>query len=292
MAGAAAAALVMVAAPGKARACSACSCGDPTLTLMGTDRPPPSSWRFSLESRSFEHTSGGEFQEQVTQSRLTVGAAWTPIRWLTATVFLPFGYLHLQQAPLASVTTVGLADSEIGARVYLWQDRHWAPQHLLSLLAGVKAPTGQSSEDQDGRAVSSDAQLGTGSWDPMVGLSYRMQRGTFMLFSSAILQWPTEGRYGLRAGKTLRATVGPQLGLGDWLAGLLTVDARVGAADVVSGETLPDTGGTIVYLSPTLLMRAHADVTLRLTVQIPVVNRLYGQHTDSLAGILGLSYAP
>jgi hypothetical protein len=285
-----AAAVVAVALGGRAQACSACGCGDPSLTLMGTDRPGAGTWRFSLESRTFEHVSGGTIEERVLQSRLTLGAAATPVRWLTLTGYLPTGYARLSETGLPAVTTVGVADAEVDARAYLWEDRHFAPTQVLSVVAGVKVPTGLTTRDQNGRVVSLDAQLGTGSWDPLAGATYRLERGRYLLYTSATLRWPTEGRSHLRAGRTVLVTVAPQTHLRDWLAVLLGVDVRASGADTLAGAPLPDTGGWIAYLSPTVLLQLHTDLLLRLSAQIPVLNQLWGNHSDSVVGLLGLTY--
>jgi len=78
------------------------------------------------------------------------------------------------------------------------------PLKALSAGVGLKFPTGSWTESQGGNRVHAHMQPGTGSWDPMLKLSYvQMISSEFLLNAGATYQFTTENPLGYEFGDTL-----------------------------------------------------------------------------------------
>ncbi len=285
--------LVAVLAPRAGRACAACGCGDPSLTLVGADAPASGTLRLSAESRTYKHETGsaGIDLESVSESRLTLGAAFTPNDRITASAYLPLVYHRLEVAAADGTALLGIGDAAVDVRVRVLRSGVFAPVHLASIIVGIKAPTGPLATTPAGNLISLDVQSGTGSWDPSLGVSYRYKPGKFSLFSSVIALWPTEGHMEVRAGRGVLTTLAPQFAATQNLTVALSFDGRISEANTLGAVHDVNSGGAALYLSPTVLWGPWTDFTWRATVQIPVLTAWKGRHTDSVALLLGASLA-
>jgi len=64
----------------------------------------------------------------------------------------------------------------------------------LALVAGIKAPTGSThKKSSDGERLETEHQLGTGSWDPLVGASIGTTAGPLRLSASWLYQFSGKG---------------------------------------------------------------------------------------------------
>jgi hypothetical protein len=80
--------------------------------------------------------------------------------------------------------------------------------------------------------------------------------------------------------------------LGSRVDGVIELNSRHARRDVVdfAGTVDDDTGGTLVYLTPRLLVNVAKTVVLRATVQVPVVRDLYGAQKERTVVNVGMSY--
>ena len=273
--------LLLFCAP-EARACATCACGDPTLTSMGTEQPFAGRLRLATQLRAWSLTTGalslndGGAGIALRELRLDVSAAYAPLPWLFLSAMAPLQARSVQDVSLAREAGWGLGDMEVGARMFLFRDRAFSPNHLVSLLVGSRLPTSITQTDGRGQPLSLDAQLGTGSWDPFLGLAYTGYAGPWFFLASATGYLPTRGREGFRAGPSVLATVATQFQPTPGWALRLAVDGRAEAESNHAGVRDEEGSGAIAYVSPDVLFSPALDVVVQLGVRVPVFNALRG----------------
>lgn len=271
------AAALLLGAPA-AYACATCACGDPTLTSMGTEQPFAGRLRLAATVRAWGLTTGDAALDAVTlrELRLDVAASYAPLRWLFLSATLPLQARGVRDVSLARERSWGPGDLEVSAKVYVFRDREFSPDHLFAVLVGTELPTSPTVNDAQGRPLSLDAQLGTGSWDPFAGLAYTMFRGEWSFIASATGYLPTRGRMGFRGGASLRSTLAAQFQPTSRWALRLAADTRLEATSERLGVPDPVGRGFIGFLSPDVLYSPATDVVVQLGVRVPVLNLLSG----------------
>ena len=172
----------------------------------------------------------------------------------------------------------------------------------LSLIAGLKAPTGATGNTSNGVRVETEHQPGSGSWDPIVGvaLSKRIERLT--LHASGLYTVTTEGAQATDMGNRAQANLaaayrfGGKENYGDcdqiyeyfypesrarWLGDLvLELNGQWQDRMKVSGESDASTGGTVLYLSPGARVSFDGKYSASLSVGIPVYQNLHGNQSE------------
>lgn len=275
----------------------ACTCAisssapasDPSLAVVGRDAPNSGQLRLLLESWTGSHGMGtGSNAADVFESRLTVGAAWTPWNWLTVSAAAPVIYRQLTPVAGERVQALGPGDADLSARIYFYRSDD--ARHVISALAGLEVPTAPLLRAPNDRALPRVVQPGTGSWDPRVAVSYAFYDPVVSLFTSLGIQWPVGSRDGYVFGRSVFATVAPQVRFHSKLAAVLSIDARWSEPDGLDGSQVADTGGLLIHTSPTLLANPFSGLLLRITVQIPTVRATLGEQWDTPSLLLGVAY--
>jgi hypothetical protein len=292
-----AAAAVMSLTTARAWACTTCGCsqtpaGASLLSLTGRDASTAGTLRLSLEGRIASHTVRvhDPIDETTLENRWTLGASWSPLDWLALDAFVPLVVRHVAESGREGTTVARPGDSELSARFHLLRTTSGPVRHVLTVAAGLKVPTAPAVEDPSGRIVSLALQTGTGSWDPLAGLSYALLGERWSLFTAATLRFSTEGRAQWTAGRSVLVTVAPQFQINPVFSVLLALDARANEADRQAGEQLPNSGAILLYVSPTLLVSPTPNLMLRATLQWPLVAATIGQQYDSPAFVAGITY--
>lgn len=281
--------------PGRARACSTCSLGDTTLTAVGVvDRPYRNRLRLSLEERLGAHRQGEGFARVEARAlRSTLGLAWSPTDRLTLNAMLPVISQWVDAAGRPRQSYTGLGDLELLVRGVVWRDRRFATRHILSIVGGVKTPTGPRLYDARGYPYADDEQPGSGSWDPVVGLSYGWYQPKVALFASASYRYTTPGWRGYRRGESLGTTVTAQYQPLRWLAVSLGADVSWLAPDQLRpGVDRPNSGGMTVTLTPAITLSPATRWLIRLAGQLHAFDRWNGvqqeDHTVILSTVVDL----
>lgn len=285
------AALLLVPGP-RAWACATCACGDPTLSSMGAEQPFEGRLRLSTTLRAWGHTMGreGEDATALRELRMDVAVAYAPVPWLMLAVNLPLQARETREVSLARERGWGVGDVDVSAKAFVWKDKDFSPDQLVSVVAGVKLPTAPTLRAADGAVLGLDAQLGTGSVDPMAGLAWQGFRGPWSFLASAMGFLPTRGREGFRAGASVRTSLGAQYQPGTRWAVRLGLDTRVEAPNDIDGEREPDGGGFIAYASPDVIYSPATDVVLQAGVRVPFVSQLRGRVVTTPIAQLSLAY--
>lgn len=294
-----AALLASAAALPDARACSVCACGDP---LLGVNDPAAITGRLKLQldADALRQTAANEAEpgvtDELTQWSYRVGAVWRPVEALSLSAVVPFTSKTMRMTGAVPAHVMsdfsGLGDVEVAARWAAWTDVSFGARRVqeLALSLGSSLPTGAYRRADQAGEVDMHAQVGTGSWGPFAGVHYRLEQGDWSLFAAL------SGR--LRTGTTLPEGARYRYGdsalwslHGQWRAGRalalgLGLDGRSVKVDRAVGPgspggtplaAVPNTGGTVLALTPAAFLQAYGDAWLFARVQLPVYGDFRGE---------------
>ncbi len=272
---------VCLLAVDRAHACATCECGDPTLVVMGAEQPFARRFRLSLGLRHRTDAVGREGVDrlELSEQRLELGAAYAPVEWIMLSLSAPLLRRQLDFADLSRDGYVGLGDSELRARVFVFRDRELAPRHLIAAVVGMKLPTGPV-KTLPSMTQNPELLAGTGSFDPLLGATYSFFADPWSLFVSEMLFVPTRGAHDMRAGLAWRGTYSGQYQGHEVLAARLSIETRWERRTTVNEQAVADTGGFIAHVAPGVVLSPVEDVVVQLVVHVPVINALYGNHDE------------
>jgi hypothetical protein len=275
----------LFASPSRARACAACASGDPTLTVMGTEQPYAGRLRLAVRGR----VRGDRLDDvKVLEGRTDLSLAWSPWPTLSLSADLPVVARAVSVGGAPRRHSVALGDAEARVRWFVFRDRELAPRHLVALVGGVAAPTGESSAA--GVALPRDALAGTGVWSPLLGVSYAYFAHPLAFFASVVGYLRLGTMDGEAPGESLRGTVAVQHQLVPALALRVAADARVDArVRRFDGQRERGTGGGIVFAGVDAVVSLGGDLVLFAGLRVPVVQALEGGHVETALGELGLA---
>lgn len=277
--------------PKAASACAVCNAGDPTLTSMGAEQPYQGRLRpsFSLQYRTDEIGQPRIDQLKLSEQRLDINLAWAPQARLFVTGTMPVLRREVRYVNLAKRTMVGPGDAELRVKYFLWKDQDFGAKHLVAALLGVKLPTGQVEQGADGRTLPAELQPGTGSIDPLAGLSYAHFAWPWSVYASVQLFATTKGTEGMRASRSVRATAVAQWQATATVALRLGLDGRVDGKAIEDGRAERDSGGFIGFVSPEVLLSPALDWAILLSLHQPVVQALSGFHREGSIWSVGVA---
>lgn len=314
---AAAAALSLAGGPlaAPAHACSVCQAGDPLYSATGSSAQPAGSLSAYLELQGWRKTSGllqemaGEPPEpgrEVNQSQqLSLYLSWTPLDRVTLSLGLPYRFNAIIEEPEGAThersTLSGFGDVSLMGSVVLWRDRDVLPSTWLEGRLLAKFPTGNRQQEVNG-AVDPHLQLGTGSWDFGFGLAAVRRFEAASLYASFLYRVNEPGALRYRYGDVTLANLGLEAPLGHWFGDSrldalipgLELNFRYSGFDHFQGERYRDSGGSVLYLTPSLRLRLPrlAEVGapfLRLAAQLPLGQAwLHGQQHEGVVWSTGL----
>jgi hypothetical protein len=281
----------VVLGPGAARACSVCLAGDPVFSTHGASAQEAGSFSLYLEARGFRKTSGilpheeGEHEEEHGHGsessrgqRLDLFASWTPVDRWTFSLDLPFAWNRIEEeehGESTRSTLSGLGDVSLGSSFVFWRNRAVLPSTWAEARLWTKAPTGRDETKVDGRR-DPHLQPGTGSWDFGAGLAAAHRLAWGALYGSVFYRENTEGSLDYTYGDVILANAALEVPVGHTFTPALELNFRYAGYDRQDGESWEDSGGAIVYATPSLRVRLPWGVgeqraSLRTAVQIPLV---------------------
>ena len=310
LAGAAVFACLLLMSSISAHACSMCRCGDPTFNALGTDVYKDGAFRVALDWERFSKQQGilpGEGEadlkttaadlghESQVENRFTTALSYTFRERVVAVARVPFTSRELTD-PEGRTTQDGLSDPELYALVRLWSSE-FAPglgrRAWISVLGGVKTAWGQNDVAHGGERLDEHLQPGTGSTDWFGGFS-----GVYLLDSRSSFFGSTQYRktgtnsVGYKYGNIAMANAGYEHKLGKRFDGAFELNFRDAGRDVTdgSGALDPNTGGSLLYISPKLIVDLSKGLVGRLAVQVPVVDGLNGEQKEKVVANFGFTY--
>jgi len=282
--------LALFAAP-SAFACSTCMVGDPTQSLMGSEKPFENRLRLSLDylSRSEELGREGFNKKVIDEDRLSLSLAYAPSsRWMIS-ANLPFIKRQLESFNLADQEVSMLGDTTITVKNYL-QDSEFLQSDMYGFLAGIKLPTASEQKDENGLALDFDVQAGQGATVVNLGLWYAHFSYPFLLYTSASYHVASEGYQDFQAGDALVFNATAQYASSHGLSYYLGLEGRSSQKDTFAGVSDPDSGGTIIYLVPGIIYTIKPDLLLNLAFNYAAADQLNGEHEESDIISIGLTY--
>ena len=177
-----------------------------------------------------------------------------------------------------SRSTTGIGDARLFARYTLFKSNFPGGSFRIAPFAGLELPTGDDDDRDRLGPLPPPLQLGSGSWDPFVGIVTTWQVLDFEVDASASYKLNARSG-GFESGDETRLDASLQYrlwprrlrgGLPGFLYGVLETNLAHQGRDRRGGLADPDSGGTSLMLSPGLQY-----VTLRWVVeaivQLPVV---------------------
>jgi hypothetical protein len=298
------------------QACAECGCGDPTLTVLGSEKPVRHRLRggatFTLQS-----AESGVAAEALSlaEKRLDLAAAWAPLDRLFLVASVPLVRRSLAYADGSREEIDGLGDFELRAKAFVWEDRRFSPRHLVALTAGARAPLASWRRDPAGTPVASERHLGSGALSPIVGGSYAYFRLPWAGYVSLEASTPVLHHDWYRPAPGLRATLAGQRQLSNFLALQLGVDARADGhpeepahAEAAQGSYVyhpeggdhgaehqaeppeHEHGGAALFASAAVLVTPLPDLVAFLQLRLPALERLHDGQRNGAILATGLVY--
>jgi hypothetical protein len=315
-------ALTMGASAVSCQACSVCGCGDP-LQSSASAHPLEGAVRLDFETiyltASAQSDDDATQNEAVRQVNLNTTLNYSPTNDLTLTLMLPlvekYWTLSAGDAPavpggtLADTgTPFGVGDVMVSARYFFWQvtDFKTREHQALALSAGAYLPTGATNINSGitGGPIDTHAQLGTGAFGFYGGLLYNHVWDDLTLSANfnvvahtqALTNDPASAVWDYTFGTSYTGGISGQYHLEDDLGISLAVEGRVADADKEPNDsqngimTAPNTGGTVLDLSPGFSWNISGDSVLYAKVQVPVYTRLNGVQEIDPTYLLGTQF--
>lgn len=276
----------------QAFACGTCSVGDPTLTVVGFEQPKAHRFRTSATVRHRNDRIGEPRVDELTLSeqRMELAAAYSPIDRFTLSMMMPLVHRFVTAVNLAEADIWAPGDLELRLRAVVWRDRKFAPRHLVSLIGGLEFPTSSVETDAQGVPLPLEFQAGTGSWDPIAGVSYTMFSDPWSVYVSSVAIFPTKGVSNTQTGISVRQTALGQFQPWRFLGFQAGAEVRIDQPGTIAGVRDPNTGGLITYGTLGFIALPHDKVILHATAALPLIQRLDGNHREGFAFTAGLVY--
>lgn len=271
-------------------ACSVCGCGDP-LMAAGTAPPMAGIMRLALDAEYLYATAEGDdpgTTEYLTQETLRPVLVYNASNSLALVLQVPLVRKNWwtndpnDEANLGymNTTNYGFGDIELGGRWFFWRDthlvEHWAQNAAVSL--GSSLNTGNSNIYEDGQLIDQHAQLGTGAIGPYLGFLYDYNRDRWGLNANMTYRYRATNYQGYQFGQALGFGAGGNYKLSESLNLTLSLDGRYADYDVdwAAGQNDPDTGGTVLDLTPGLGWQMNSFLAFSGRVQCPIYSNLFG----------------
>jgi hypothetical protein len=285
-----------------AQACSICRCGDPTFNALGKEGIAQTGLRLAIDWDQVEKTQGSpdDAFDELHEQRITLLAAYAVSDRVNLFARVPYSQRELtetEQGESERTRHSGLADPEIYGQVQLWASQFDGAVGIRSAIfavAGVKTNWGENDASRNGERLDEHVQPGTGSTDWFAGLSGSYQIDPHSaVFASAQYRHTGRNDFGYRYGRIALFNVAYEHKLGTRWDAVLEANYRSAQHDQVDsfGTLDPDTGGSIMYLTPRLLFDAGHGWVVRASAQLPLSNSgLNGAQDEKAVVNFGITY--
>ncbi len=182
----------------------------------------------------------------------------------------------------------GFGDLTVFGRYTVFQRDLRGSNFRVAPFAGVKAPTGDDDKRDSLGILPASVQVGSGSWDPLVGVVTTYQTLDYQIdgqFSYQMNNKANDFEAGdvTRLDGSLQYRLWPQTlgsGVPAYLYGVIEANFSHRQKNRFNGLTNPDSGGTRLFLTPGLQYVTKRWIA-ETAVQIPVVQNLHGDALEN-----------
>jgi hypothetical protein len=214
-------------------------------------------------------------------------------------VSLQLPYLHRYHTTIVDGDT-DLSESRstsIGDARVLGRYQGFSPEHNWGVQFGLKLPTGRTDLNfragpQAGEALDRGLQPGTGSTDLLLGLyTFGPINQSFDYFAQALVQLPLNSKDEFKPGAGVNVTAGIRYVNGSVFVPHLQINARSERKESGANADVPNSGATLVYLSPGATLALSDKLALYGFVQVPIHQRVTGLQLEPKYSVsVGLHY--
>jgi hypothetical protein len=266
-----------------AAACTVCQCGTTTLTgghAPQADTDTGGTWIAEVEGRAQRFTMGSDEQNalRVDDLRLDVGTSLRVGAGIRLGVAVPWVVREARWNNGERHRGVGFGDLSAQA-IHAW----WKPSVGLfgTSWVAVRMPTSPTLRHSDGRRLDHDAQTGAGSWIPSIGAGVGGWHGAAVWRVDVSAAIPGPSRFDYHPSSAVLSTASAGWVALPWLTVQGRVDTRWEAGRALADGPDPNSGGTIVTLSPEAQFSFDGRFFLIAAWRAPVWERLQGAQTES-----------
>jgi hypothetical protein len=272
-------------------ACSTCMVGDPTQSLMGAEKPFKDRLRFSLDylSRTEELGVEGFNKKDISEQRVSASLAYAPSKRLMLGLNVPYVNRELESFNLSREEVTTLGDITFTIKNYM-QEKEFLQKHMYGLLGGLKLPTAEEQVDNNGDPLDFDVQAGQGATVVNAGAWYAHFDYPYLFYTSASYHVASSGYQEFQAGDALVYNATAQYASEHSVSYYLGLEGRTSEKDTFSDIDDPDSGGTIVFVVPGLIYTMMQDLLLNVTVKLPAIDNLNGDHSEGTIFNIGVTY--
>lgn len=209
---------------------------------------------------------------------------WRALDEVELNLMVPRVEIHNEGRGQEDVDIEGLGDVSLVVHWSPWRGSSGAAragEHLLdsagvTFIAGVKFPTGEESDAvAPGATPPSLLQLGTGTYDPLLGVQYRGRACGVSLFHRTSVQVAGGASdAGLRPANVLQTTTGIAYELFGRVTPSLAIEGVFREKDRLDGDTIENTGSSLWAVTPGVSIRIVDRLHLDGSVRIPVYHNV------------------
>jgi hypothetical protein len=283
-------------------------CRTPQLPVGMAAEQNPSGWTFSLlhgyrqsdDTYSGTEDTGGGLSTTMSQS--IANLAWQANAKLGISLSVPYFWeFHREEIGEQTVDLEGLGDMRLALnyRPFAEKKSFWTG---LELVAGMELPTGADdnrviNDDLgfalfEGLSTNSQFQLGSGTWDPFFGANFtRSVGGGFSVYNQSLVQLSFgESSKGYEPGNLFSTELGAQYKVTESVSLQLGLEGVWRGRDQLSGETILNTGGTVLSATAAATWKITNKFSLIAGAKLPVYRDLNASRfAPALAEELGTS---
>jgi len=179
----------------------------------------------------------------------------------------------------------GFGDTTLLGRYQVFQSDRTGETLRTHVLAGLKVPTGQDDAGDPLGQLPPPLQLGSGSYDPIMGGVFTWQTLGWQADFDVVYKINTEAN-GFKFGNTLEHNASfqyrllpgelPKEGIPSFLYGVLGLNGLREERSEQNGRVIGDSGGTTLFISPGLQYVTQRWVA-EISLQLPVIQELNGR---------------
>nr|MBV6629719.1 hypothetical protein [Oceanococcus sp. HetDA_MAG_MS8] len=273
--------------------CSTCKAGDPTITLLGTEKAFSNRLRLGLDWQWREESQGARGSARrldVREQRRSVGVSYSPSPRWTVALQLPYVSKTLKLPSLEQQEATGLGDADLSLRYVAFRSGPLSGRHLAGLHAGLRLPTAERIRDRRGQLLDIDVQPDARALAPKLGGWYAYHRYPWFLSTSLIGFAFGDGDQGFSPGNAVVSSILGQYALAPRWAVQLGLDSRYAQRNAFDGITDPDSGGLLVMARSAVAWRIGQELVLNAGLQTPLFDNFNGQQSEDTAVLFALAY--